>query len=399
MPLTDTALRHLKTPTKTTKIADEKGLYIQLEPSGSKLWRLKYRFAGKEKRLSFGAYPEVSLREARDERDAARAMLRKGTDPGEARKIGKLAGEERAANDFQAVAEEWLAKRSDEVVESYQKRVVSLLEQDVFKVIGSRPIASLTPPEMLSVFRRIEARSIDQARRAFQQCGLIFRYAIATGRITSNPIRDLGDALKPQRWDNFSATMDPKRLGEILLAFDSYKGGITVKSALRIMPLVFVRPGELRRAEWSQIDWQDKSWTYTITKLKDKPLHTVPLSRQVVEILEALRPVSEHRRYLFPNPRLGPKGEDRPMSENAVLAAMRSLGIGPEEMTGHGFRAVARTILDEKLKFRPDYIEQQLSHAVRDPHGRAYNRTTHLDERRSMMQAWADYLDTIKAAK
>jgi integrase len=250
----------------------------------------------------------------------------------------------------------------------------------------------LSAPELLAVMRRIEGRGAqDTAHRALGTCGQVFRYAIATGRATHDPAGDLRGALTPVRGKHFAATTDPKQVAKILRAMDGYEGSLTVRCALRIAPLVFVRPGELRRAEWADIDFEAAEWRYLVTKTKTP--HIVPLSRQAVEILRELRPLTGLGRFVFP----GGRGNSRPMCENAVLAAMRRMGIEKDEMSGHGFRAVARTILDEVLGFRPDLIEHQLAHAVRDPNGRAYNRTAHLPERKKMMQQWADYLDKLKA--
>jgi integrase len=391
MALTDTAIRNAKPGEKTLKLFDERGLYLEISPSGGKWWRLKYRFDGKEKRLSLGVYPDVSLKDARGRRDTARKLLADGTDPSENRKAQKSARADRAANSFEVVAREWFAKYSASWAKDHGNRIIRRLERDIFPWMGGRPVTEIAAPELLAVVRRIEDRgALETAHRALGNCGQVFRYAVATGRAERDPSGDLRGALPPVKGEHFAATTDPKRVGEILRALDGYQGTLTVRCALRLAPLVFVRPGELRKAEWADVDLDAAEWRYTVTKTNTP--HIVPLSRQAVEILRELQPLTGHGRFVFP----GARSNGRPMSDNAILAAMRRLGINKEEMSGHGFRAVARTILDEVLGVRPDYIEHQLAHAVRDPNGRAYNRTAHLPERRKMMQQWADYLDKLK---
>lgn len=392
MPLTDTAIRNAKPGKKPIKLFDDRGLYLEISPSGGKWWRLKYRFDGKEKRLSLGIYPDVGLKGARDRRDEARQLLANGVDPSENRKAQKMARADRAANSFEAVAREWYAKHSANWAPHHGDRIIRRFERDIFPWIGGRPVAEITAPELLSAVRRIESRgALETAHRALGNCGQVLRYAVATGRCGRDPSGDLRGALPPVKGGHFSATTDPKRVAEILRAIDGYHGTLTVSCALRLAPLVFVRPGELRRAEWSDIDMDQAEWRYTVTKTNTP--HIVPLSNQAVAILRELHPLTGSGRFVFP----GARSNGRPMSDNAILAAMRRMGIGKEEMSGHGFRAMARTILDEVLGFRPDIIEHQLAHAVRDPNGRAYNRTSHLSERRVMMQQWADYLDKLKA--
>ena len=342
--------------------------------------------------MSLGVYPDVSLKDARERRDAARKLLADGTDPSENRKAQKSARADRAANSFEVVAREWFAKYSASWAKDHGNRILRRLERDIFPWIGGRPVAEITAPELLTVVRRIEDRgALETAHRALGNCGQVFRYAVATGRAERDPSGDLRGALPPVKGEHFAATTEPKRVGEILRALDGYQGTLTVRCALRLAPLVFVRPSELRKAEWADIDLDAQEWRYTVTKTNTP--HIVPLSRQAMEILRDLQPLTGRGRFVFP----GARSNGRPMSDNAILAAMRRLGITKEEMSGHGFRAVARTILDEVLGVRPDYIEHQLAHAVRDPNGRAYNRTAHLPERRKMMQQWADYLEQIKA--
>lgn len=391
MPLTDTAIRNIKPGVKSIKLFDERGLYLEVSPSGGKWWRLKYRFDNKEKRISLGVYPDISLKDARDRRDEARKLLANGVDPSENRKAIKSTRMDRAANSFEVVGREWFAKYSPTWASNHGVRIIRRFERDIFPWIGGRPIAEITAPELLSVIRRIEIRgALETAHRALSNCGQVFRYAVATGRAERDPSGDLRGALPPVKGTHFAATTEPKRVAEILRAMDGYEGTLTVRCALRLAPLVFVRPGELRNAEWANIDFEAAEWRYLVTKTNTQ--HIVPLSRQAVEILLELQPLTGNSRFVFPSAR----SHHRPMSDNAILAAMRRLGIDKEEMSGHGFRAVARTILDEVLGVRPDFIEHQLAHAVRDPNGRAYNRTAHLPERRKMMQQWADYLDKLK---
>lgn len=394
MSLTDTAIRKAKPAGKPIKLTDAGGLYLLLQPNGARWWRWDYRrpITSKRNTLSLGTYPDTSLAGAREKREAARKQLAAGIDPGENRKATKTAGVDRAANSFEVVAREWLSKR--DWVDGYKVKVAAWFDNDVYPWIGGRPVAELTAPEFLRVARRIEERgAIESAHRIMQNCGQVMRYAIATGRADRNPVADLRGALSPPPEKNLAAITDPKAVGGLLRAIDGYAGTFVTKCALRLASLVFVRPGELRHAEWSEINLDAGEWNIPGEKMKMGQPHLVPLSEQSVAILRDLHAVTGRGRYLFPSAR-DPK---RPMSNNAILAALRRMGFANDEMTGHGFRAMARTILDEVLGFRPDFIEHQLAHAVRDPNGRAYNRTTHLAERRKMMQAWADYLDALKA--
>ncbi len=392
MPLTDVVIRNAKPTTKAIKLYDSGGLYLELSPSGGKWWRLKYRFNGKENRISLGVYPETTLKAARDCRDTERKLLAEGIDPSKNRKTEKSAQATRAANSFEQVAREWFAKFSPNWAPAHAARKIRLFERDIFPWIGQQPIADIAAPELLSVLRKIEKRGVSETeRRALVYCGQVFRYAVATGRTTMDPSGALRGALPPAKNEHFAATTEPDRLAAILRVLDGYEGTLPVRCALRLMPLVFVRPGELRKAEWAQIDLDAAEWRYRVTKTETD--HIVPLSRQALAILRELYPITGRERFVFPSAR----SNTRPMSDNAILAAMRRMDIGKDVMTGHGFRAVARTILDEVLGVRPDFIEHQLAHAVRDPNGRAYNRTAFLSERRDMMKRWADYLDQLKA--
>lgn len=393
MPLTDTAIRNAKPATKPIKMTDGGGMYLLLNPNGSRWWRFDYRFDGKRKTLSMGTYPDTGLKDARDKRDAARKLLAAGVDPGEQRKAAKAAGDERAANSFEVVAREWHAKQSATWVELHASRIMLRLENDVFPWLGSRPIAEVTAKELLTTVNRIVDRgAVESAHRVLQNCGQVLRYAIATGRAERNPAADLRGALPPVKQTHLAAIIEPAAIGGLLRAMDAYNGSLVTKCALRLAPLVFVRPGELRQAEWAEFDLDAAQWNIPAAKMKMREPHLVPLAPQAVAILRELHALTEGGRYVFPSAR----SPQRPMSNNAVLSALRRMGYATDEMSGHGFRAMARTVLDEVLHFRPDYIEHQLAHAVKDPNGRAYNRTAHLPERRKMMAAWADYLDTLK---
>ena len=393
MTLTDVTIRKAKPADKTQRLFDGGGMYLEVSPAGGKWWRLKYRFGGKEKRLSLGTYPDTGLADAREKRDAARKLLAAGVDPGEQRKAAKAAGEDRAANSFEVVAREWHARQSATWVELHASRIMLRLENDVFPWLGSRAIAEVTAKELLATVNRIVDRgAVESAHRVLQNCGQVLRYAIATGRAERNPAADLRGALPPVKQSHLAAIIEPNAIGGLLRAMDAYNGSLVTKCALRLAPLVFVRPGELRQAEWAEFDLDAAQWNIPAAKMKMREPHLVPLAPQAVAILRELHALTGQGRYVFPSAR----SPQRPMSNNAVLSALRRMGYATDEMSGHGFRAMARTVLDEVLHFRPDYIEHQLAHAVKDPNGRAYNRTAHLPERRAMMAAWADYLDALK---
>ena len=393
MPLTDTAIRKAKPGAKPAKLFDERGLFMIVTPTGGKWWRFRYKFDDKEKLLSLGVYPDVGLKDARQRREDARKLLADGIDPGENRKAMKAVKQDRAANSFEVITREWYGKHAPNWAEHHGDRIIRRFERDIFPWIGGRPIADVTAPELLAAMRRIENRgALETAHRALGNCGQVFRYAIATGRATRDPSGDLRGALPPVKGEHFAAVTEPIQAAELLRTLDGYQGTLTVACALRLAPLVFVRPGELRNAEWADVDLDAAEWRYHVTKTDSD--HIVPLATQAVATLRELHALTGTGRYVFP----GARSNGRPMSDNAILAAMRRMGIGKDEMSGHGFRAMARTILDEVLGVRPDLIEHQLAHAVKDPNGRAYNRTAHLVERRKMMQQWADYLDKLKAA-
>jgi integrase len=393
MPLTDTSIRNAKPRPKTYKLADGKGLFLQITPRGGKWWRLKYRFDGKEKLLSCGVYPDTSLAKAREKCDAARKLLADGINPSEHRKATKASRIAENANSFEIIAREWHAKYAPIWAPSHSEKIIRRLERDIFPWLGDKSVVSITPPDLLKVLRRIEERgTLETAHRAKQNFSQIFRYAVATGRAERDPAQDLRGSIPPAKPTHFPAITEPKAIGALLRAIDDYKGSFVTKCALKLAPLVFVRPGELRAAQWHEINLETCTWSIPAERMKLRQPLLVPLSTQAVEILREIYPLTGSGRYVFTSARTSL----RPMSDNAILASLRRMGFSKEEMSGHGFRATARTLLDEVLGVRPDFIEHQLGHQVRDPNGRAYNRTAHLEERRKMMQQWSDYLDKLK---
>lgn len=391
MALTDTAVRNAKPRDKPLRLADEKGMYLEVAPIGSKYWRLKYRFAGKEKRLALGVYPEVTLAQAREKRDAARKLLASGVDPSDARKAQNISKAENAENSFEAVAREWFAKFEPIWVTSHSEKIIRRLERDIFPWVGGRPVAEVTGPILLTALRRIENRgAIETAHRALQNCGQIFRYAIATGRAERDPSPDLRGALSPARETHHASITDPNAVGDLLRAMDGYQGSLVTRCALRLAALVFVRPGELRKAEWSEFNLDGAEWRIPAERMKMREAHIVPLSTQAVATLRELHALTGSRRYVFP----GARTNGRPMSENTVNAALRRIGYTNDQMTGHGFRSMASTILNEQGWSR-DAIERQLAHGERNNVRAAYNFAEYLPERRKMMQAWANYLDVL----
>ncbi|TWT20330.1 DUF4102 domain-containing protein [Luteimonas marina] len=393
MALSDLAIRKTKPAAKPVKLVDGGGLYLILRPDGGRWWRLDYRrpVTGKRNTLSLGTYPFVGLAEARDKRYAAKKLLAVGIDPGQQRKAEKAVAADRAASSFAAVADELLTQRAQKLAPGSAVRERRLLEKDLEPYIGSLPVSEVPAPLLLQALRKIVGRgAVETAHRARALASQVFRYAVATGRADRNPATDLIGALAQPKEGHFAALTEPAQVGPMLRALHGYEGTPVVMAALKLAPLVFVRPGELRRARWSDINLEAGEWRFTASKTGTP--HIVPLATQAVEILKELQPLTRRSVYVFP----GIRDCDRPMSDNTVNAALRRMGFDGDTMTGHGFRAMARTILDEVLGFRPDYIEHQLAHSVRDPLGRAYNRATHLPERRKMMQAWADYLDRLR---
>lgn len=399
MSLTNQSLINLKPkPGKPYRASDSHGLYIEVSPTGSKLWRWKYRFQGKEKRLALGAYPEVSLKQARDLRFKAQQQLSEGLDPGQIRKDAKVNA--KGLESFEAVAREYLGKVKAKHSEGHHARVVARMEKDAFPFIGKRAIRELKAPDMLDVLNRIASRGVgDTAKRLMQTCSQVFQYAVAHGRAEFDPTSALKKALPVTKTKHFASITDPKKLGELLRAIEGYSGTLVVKSALRLAPLVFLRPGELRTAEWDEIDFKAGEWRIPSHKMKMRQQHIVPLSKQAIAVLRELEPYTNRKyegkstapRYVFP----GGHTKLKPMSNNAVLTALRNMGYSKEEMTGHGFRSVASTLLHEK-GWKHLAIERQLAHSEKSAVSAAYNYAEHLPERREMMQWWADYLDQLK---
>ena len=395
MKLTASKVKSAKPSAKAYKLADGAGMYLLVHPSGAKYWRLKYRIAGKEKLLALGVYPEVSLAEARIRRDNARLLIRDGRDPGVAKQLQKNFLQNQNSETFESVAREWFETKIADKSESYRARTLRILEKDLFPKLGALAISDITSRQLLETLRVVEERTVDIAHRAKQSAGQVFRYAVATGRAERDIATDLSGALKSRTVKHSATILDSSEIGQLLRSIDAYSGSMVVRAALRLSPLLFVRPGELRTMQWDEIDWQKSRWEIPASKMKMREPHVVPLANQSAEILEALRPLTGRGMFVFPSARKG----GRPLSDNGVRTALRSLGYTNEQITPHGFRAMARTLLDEELGFRIDYIEHQLAHTVKDPLGRAYNRTKHLSERTEMMRRWADYLDQLRRGR
>ena len=396
MALSDLQVKNTKAADKPVKLSDGGGLFIQIMPNGSKYWRLAYRFDAKQKTLALGVYPDVGLKEARERRGAARKLLAEGVDPSENRKTTQAAKIERGANTFEVVAREWYAKAYAGKAESTREKTMTRLEQDVFPIIGAMPVSMIEPSNVLTVIERIEQRgALDIARRVFNYVGRTLRYADSQGLVVRDVSAsiDLNLILTKRDTKHHAALTAPVAVGGLMRAIEGFTGGFATLCALKLSALTFVRPGELRHAEWPEIDLENATWSIPGRKMKMKADHIVPLSTQAVAILRELHAVTGRGGYVFPSER----GGSRPMSENTVNGALRRMGFTKDEASAHGFRATARTMLDEVLGVRPDLIEHQLAHAVKDANGRAYNRTAHLPERRKMMQQWADYLDKLKA--
>ncbi len=394
MPLTDTAVRNAKPGAKPAKLFDGRGLFLIVTPAGGKWWRFRYSFNRKEKLLALGTYPDVSLASARQRRDEARTLLSSGIDPGEQRKAAKAARDGLAANTFEAIGREWYAKIAPSLADTTKVKIIRRLEVDAFPVIGHRPIAGLGAADLIRVIERIEQRgSVDIARRVHNYIGRVFRYAVGRGLTTRDPSRDieLKDILPPANVRHHASVTDPKEVGGLLRAIEGFTGALGTRCAMRLAALVFVRPGELRHAEWTEFDFDKAEWRIPAAKMKMKEQHIVPLSSQAVAILREIQSLTGRGRYVFPSER----GGGRPMSENTVNAALRRLGYAKNEMTGHGFRSMASTLLHE-LGLPHAVIERQLAHGERNKVSAAYNFAEHLPERRKMMQQWADYLDKLK---
>lgn len=393
MALTDTALRNAKPTDKAYKLYDEKGLYLIVNPNGGKWWRLKYRFNDKEKTLSVGTYPEISLASARSKRDEARTLVAEGKDPSEARKDAKAQAKLEAMNTFEAVANEWHALHNKSKSERHQQRVKRWLDYYLYPSLGQKAISSITAPMVLETTGILQKQNkLETAHRVIQTAGQVFRYAIQKGFATYNPAPDLKGALPPPVVKNMAAMIEPKDVAQLLRSIDGYKGTLTVRCAIKLAPLLFQRIGELRHMKWVDLDFESNEWRYLVTKTKTQ--HIVPLSRQALAIIEAMRSFSGHGLYVFP----GGRTHERPMSENAINAALRNMGYDTQaEITGHGFRAIAQTLGEQELGLDPKHIERQLAHSVANPLGTAYERAQFLKDRKVMMQRWADYLDELKA--
>ncbi|MEO5334964.1 MAG: tyrosine-type recombinase/integrase [Magnetococcus sp. YQC-5] len=390
MPLSDTAIRNAKPTDKPFKLADSGGMYLLVNQAG-RYFRMDYRFDGKRKTLALGVYPDVGLKLARERRDSARRLLDEGIDPGEHRKVTRVTTVSRMEDSFEAVAREWYARNLAKWVESHADDIIRRLERDVFPWVGARPSKEITAPELLTLLRRIEERgTIETAHRVKSICSRVFRYAIATGRVDRDPAADLRGALAPVVTSHRASITDPGEIGALLRVIDAYKGTFVARCALQLAPMLFVRPGELRQAEWSEFDLDGGEWRIPAAKMKMKETHIVPLARQAVAILQELHPLTGAGRYVFPSVRT----DERPMSENTVLSALRRMGYANDEMCGHGFRSTASTLLNEQ-GYNRDWIERQLAHSERDGVRAAYNYAQHLPERRKMMQHWADYLDQL----
>ncbi len=391
MPLTDTAIRNAKLEDKPYKLTDGRGLYLLVNKSG-KYFRWDYRFAGKRKTLALGVYPEIRLKEAREKHEDLRRLLAQGIDPIEYRRQAKAQSLSETTNSFETVAREWFLKNKHVWTEKHAQTIISRLENNIFPWLGGMATSSITAPMLLESLRRIEDRgAIETAHRVKQICGQVFRYAIATGRGERDPSADLKGALPPTKPKHMATITSPDKIGELMRAIDGYQGNLITRCALKFAPLTFVRPGELRHAEWVEINIDEQVWKIPAEKMKMRSVHIVPLSRQAIVVLEEILPLTGDGKYVFPSLRTG----SRPMSENTVLAALRRMGYAKEEMTGHGFRGMASTVLHEK-GWSTDVIERQLAHAERNSVKAAYNHAQHLPERRKMMQWWADYLDDLK---
>jgi len=388
MPLTNLKVQKAKPQARQYKLADERGMYLLIHPKGGKYWRLDYRFEGRRKTLAIGTHPEASLKEARKKRDRARSDIEDGIDPS-----GHQNGNPALGDDsFETVAREWHEKYRSQWTEGHASTTLRRLEANLLPWLGKRPLGAIEPPELLRSLRRVENRgAVETAHRIQQIASRIFRYGVATGRCSRDPTFDLKGALPPKRSEHFPTITDPKKIGALLRAVDDYQGSLITRIALQIAPLVFVRPGELRHAEWAEIQLDSAEWRIPAAKMKMKRDHIVPLSTQAIQILEEIKPLTSNGRYIFPSTR----SETRPMSENTVNGALRRLGYEVNEFTGHGFRSMASTLLNES-GWTPDAIERQLAHVEGNSVRAAYNYAEHLEERRRMMQWWADYLDELK---
>jgi integrase len=395
--ITEAAAKQAKPKDKPYKLPDGGGMYLEVMPTGSKYWRLKYRYGGKEKRLALGVYPTVSISAAREKARLAKAELADGNDPSEIKKQQKIAKQISINNSFNAIALEFIEKRKAEgAAQVTLDKLNWIVEKKLSPFIGRLPVSEITPVQILNALRHIEADGLHEtANRAKRVAGQVLRYSVATGRCERDATQDLKGSLVIKKAEHRAAVTTPEELRRVLIAMDTFNGTPEVKAALLLTPMLFQRPGEIRHMEWSEIDWEQELWEIPAEKMKMRLSHIVPLSSQAIQILKNLHPITGSGLYVFPSARRG----GRPLSEGGVRKALRTLGFANEQVTPHGFRATARTIMDEVLGIRVEYIEQQLAHAVKDANGRAYNRTKHLPERKQMMQDWADYLDKLKQTK
>ncbi|MCL1916519.1 MAG: integrase arm-type DNA-binding domain-containing protein [Desulfovibrionaceae bacterium] len=395
MPLTDITIRNAKPGNKPYKLYDGGGLFVIVTPAGSKWWRFKYRYESREKLLSLGVYPAVTLQEARARRNEAKGLIAHGIDPSARKQAVKAAVKGEMENTFEIVAREWFIKNKGFWVDTHAEKILRRLENYIFPIIGGRPINQVTAPELLKALREVEAKGIpDVAHRALQNCSRIFRYAIATGRAERDTAADLRGALVPVKSSNLASIIDPKAIGALLRDIDAYTGNVIVRAALRMAPYVFVRPGELRRAEWAEFDLAGAEWRIPAGRMKMRQVHIVPLARQVISILEDLRLYTGNGRFLFPSMR----ANSAPISDVTLLAGLRRLGYTQGQMTVHGFRSMASTLLNEQ-GYNRDWIERQLAHGERNSIRAAYNYAEYLPERRRMMAEWAEYLDGLRAIR
>ena len=392
--LTATAVKNAKTRTKSYNLSDGGGLYVLVKPNGTKAWRFNYRFAGKQKTLAIGVYPDISLKKAREKHQEARQNLANHIDPNIYKKAKRISDQDMQFNSFKVIALEWLQKRGTKS-DGGDKRLIRLLQKDLFPYIGSLPVSQVTSPDLLRALRRIEHRgAVNTAHRAKQIAGMVFRYAVATGRAERDPSFDLKGALAQPTKTHFKSITEPAEVGPLIAAINNYQATPVVMTALRLTPLLFCRPGELRHLEWKEVNFDEARIELPASKMKTREPHIIPLATQAMEILKELQLITGRSKFVFPSAR----GNSRPLSENGVRTALRTLGYTNEQISPHGFRAMARTILDEVLNFPVDWIEHQLAHSVKDANGRAYNRTKHLEQRRGMMQKWADYLDELASS-
>ena len=399
--LTDLALRNARPGDKPRRLSDGGGLFLEVRPNGSKYWRMAYRYAGKQKLLALGVYPNVSAPEARKVAREAKEHLADGRDPGLVKKI--LKGTNCTENTFQAVAEEWIGRFKHMWTESHFKNVSGRLQKDIYPWIGNRPVGEITAPELLLVLRKIEARGhLESAHRASTNAGQVFMYAIATGRAERNPAADLKGAIPPPIVKHMSTITDPEQVGELMRAISRYHGSPLTKYALQLAIHVFLRSGELRLAEWTEIDFEKAEWRIPISRMKGKKrdkeanpsaYHLVPIAKQILTIFGEIHALTGNGKFLFP----GLRSASRPMSDATLTNALRRMGYSQEELHVHGFRAMARTLIRQELGFDEEPIERQLGHAVKGPLGAAYNRANFVAERKRMMQAWADYLENLEA--